>query len=190
MPCKFCLTYCTTLMRNSVTWLAGNCLSFCLSGPCNFSFGPGSCLHTCLKIVLAHATSCRWIVSYNLRHRKLTQIQFTRADLVAIDESILAFDESFRKTIAKHMATEGNTIKYHKLSHVTALMERLGNVHHFDANFYESDHRYVKGVHSRTSQRKNCIKEVVRECGSCGSFVLLLGQCVSTYHEHCLEPTC
>mgnify|MGYP000036989145 CR=1 FL=1 len=80
-----------------------------------------------------------------------------------IDESIIAFDECFRKTIAPHMPSGGKTIKYHKLSHTTALMERLGNVQHFDSNFYESDHRVIKRVHKRTSQRKNCMKEVVRD---------------------------
>jgi hypothetical protein len=60
--------------------------------------------------------------------------------------------------------TGGNTIKYHKLTHVSELMKRLGNLKHFDSNFYESDHRVTKGLHKMTSMRRaTFMNEMVRD---------------------------
>lgn len=49
--------------------------------------------------------------------------------------------------------TGGCTIKFHKLQHISSLMMRLGCMHQFDSNFYESDHRFTKALFNQTSKR-------------------------------------
>lgn len=61
------------------------------------------------------------------------------------------------------MPSNAKTIKYHKLGHACELMVRMGNMKHYDSNFYESDHRITKGLHKMTSMRANTfMKEMVR----------------------------
>jgi len=58
--------------------------------------------------------------------------------------------------------TGGKTIKFHKLSHTSQLMFRLGSTQQFDSNFYESDHRFTKALHNQTIRRSDTfMKEMV-----------------------------
>jgi hypothetical protein len=52
-------------------------------------------------------------VSYKLRHRKRLLAQFTDEDLKEIDNSILAFDEVFQRTIAVHMPSGDSCYQLH-----------------------------------------------------------------------------
>jgi hypothetical protein len=66
-------------------------------------------------------------------HGKNKQPIITDKRLHDINTAMREFHESFRGTIALVMPSKGCTIKYHKLSHVTEVIKRLGNLKEYDA---------------------------------------------------------
>jgi hypothetical protein len=52
------------------------------------------------------------------------------------------------------MKSEGQTIKYHRLSHVNEVRRRLGQLKEYDAQFYESANRLEKALYKRTPGRQ------------------------------------
>lgn len=75
-----------------------------------------------------------------LRHNKRCASKISEADLIKIDEALMKFHHKFSLLIAPLMPSKGDTIKYHKLSHITAQIRRLGLLKHMDGNFFEADH--------------------------------------------------
>lgn len=88
-----------------------------------------------------------------LRHRKNVHDDIHEADLKAIDASILAFHSKFKETIAPLMASEGETIKYHRLSHVTHSIRLHGHLRETHAQFYEGSNKEEKIAYRGTSGR-------------------------------------
>eukprot|EP00798_Chlamydomonas_sp_ICE-L_P001924 gene1924-biopygen14746 len=97
--------------------------------------------------------ACLWISAYKIRHRKGCDPHITDAVLKSMDDSISEFIKFFLKTLGRFMKSGGNTVKMHKLLHVTTLIRRLGHTENFNSNFYESDHKKVKQDYQRTSKR-------------------------------------
>lgn len=89
-----------------------------------------------------------------LLHRKNVKEDVTDDALAEIDVSILDFHAVHTRTIAKGMKSQGQTIKYHRLSHVTGVMRRLGQLKEYDAQFYESANRLEKALYKRTPGRQ------------------------------------
>ena len=75
-----------------------------------------------------------------LHHNKKCASVISEDDLVKMDKAIMKFHAKFMSTIAGLMPSKGNTIKYHKLSHMVEQIRRLGNLMHTDGNFFEADH--------------------------------------------------
>ena len=75
-----------------------------------------------------------------LHHSKKCSSIMSEADLVKLDKAIKKFHAKFMSTLAELMPSKGNTIKYHKLSHLIEQIRRLGNLKHTDGNFFEADH--------------------------------------------------
>jgi hypothetical protein len=88
-----------------------------------------------------------------LRHRKNHNKDITAKDLEEMDDSLFMFDKTFHKLIAPVMPSEGKTMKYHKLSHVTSSIRRLGNTREYDAQFYEASNKQQKASYNSTSKK-------------------------------------
>ncbi len=86
--------------------------------------------------------------------RKNAPQDITGVVINEMDVAISAFHEAFESTIAKAMKSKGLTIKYHRLSHVTDVVRRLGHPKEYDAQFYESANRYEKSLYKRTPGRQ------------------------------------
>jgi hypothetical protein len=87
------------------------------------------------------------------RHRKNKTKDITAADLAEMDDSLEKFDKAFRRHIAPVMPSKGKTMKYHKLSHVTSSIRRLGSTREFDAQFYEASNKQQKASYNTTSKK-------------------------------------
>jgi hypothetical protein len=96
---------------------------------------------------------CRWVTSYMIRHRKNRPDEITEDDLVEVHASILKFHNSFKSTIATVMKSEGQTIKYHRLSHVVSSIKRLGPIREYNAQFFEASNKDDKTAYRTTSAR-------------------------------------
>lgn len=59
----------------------------------------------------------------------------------------------------------------HKLSHITALIRRLGPSENFNSNFFEGDHKNVKQDYKRTSKRKGTFLKEMVSMHTSGGFV-------------------
>ena len=90
-----------------------------------------------------------------LRHRKNHIKDITSKDLEDMDESLFKFDKTFHKLIAPVMPSKGKTMKYHKLSHITSSIRRLGSLREFDAQFYEASNKQQKASYNTTSKKMN-----------------------------------
>eukprot|EP00798_Chlamydomonas_sp_ICE-L_P015133 gene15134-biopygen24195 len=102
--------------------------------------------------------ACLWISAYKIRHRKGCDPHITDAVL-----------------------KRGNTVKMHKLLHVTTLIRRLGHTENFNSNFYESDHKKVKQDYQRTSKRSTTfLQEMVRKGAQRQASKMLLKELVPT----------
>ena len=88
-----------------------------------------------------------------LRHRKNYCRDISATSLREMDESIAKFDKTFHKLVAPVMPSKGKTMKYHKLSHVTNSIRRLGNTREFDAQFYEASNKQQKISYNTTSKK-------------------------------------
>lgn len=111
-------------------------------------------------------SACRYAVVHMSVHRKNTHPYFTEQDLVALDEAILAFQEKFMVTVAPLMPCKGNTIKWHKLSHLTNGIRRIGAPKHENAQFMEQRHAAVKAYYNGGCKRPRDdadIQNVVRK---------------------------
>lgn len=86
-------------------------------------------------------------------HRKNSQPYFTEQDLVDLDETLHAFQVKFKATIADHMPSKGKTIKFHKLSHLTSGIRRMGAPRHENAQFMEQKHALVKAFYNGGCKR-------------------------------------
>lgn len=86
-------------------------------------------------------------------HRKNSQPYFTEQDLVDLDDTLYAFQVKFQATIAQHMPSQGKTIKFHKLSHLTSGIRRMGAPKHESAQFMEQKHAQVKTFYSGGCKR-------------------------------------
>lgn len=96
----------------------------------------------------------RWVVSYMARHRKNASHNITEEVLEDMEAKTVEYHEVFKETIAKAMPVQGHTIKYHRLSHVTQVIRRLGNLKEYDAQFYEAANRREKELYKRTPGRQ------------------------------------
>jgi hypothetical protein len=88
------------------------------------------------------------------RHRKNASADITEEVLQDIDSKIKDYHEVFKATIAKSLPSKGHTIKYHRLSHVTDVIRRLGHLKEYDAQFYEAANRHEKALYKRTPGRQ------------------------------------
>jgi hypothetical protein len=88
-----------------------------------------------------------------LRHRKNVKKDITLHDLQQMDESLVKFDKLFHRLIAPVMPSRSLTMKYHKLSHVTSSIIRLGHTREFDAQFYEASNKQQKASYNTTSKK-------------------------------------
>lgn len=88
-----------------------------------------------------------------LLHRKNVKEDITDVSLSEMEGAITEFHDVHKRTIAKVMKSEGNTIKYHRLSHVIGVIRRLGHLKEYDAQFYESANRLEKTFYKRTPGR-------------------------------------
>lgn len=96
------------------------------------------------------------------KHRKCHRNTINEDDLAEMDKLLLEFHECYQATIAPHLACLGNYIKYHKMAHFTAMIKRLGQSKHFNAQFFEAAHGFLKQIYRGTSKRrKTVIKEMV-----------------------------
>jgi hypothetical protein len=86
--------------------------------------------------------------------RKNATADITESVLDEMKEAVSAFHGVFEATIAKAMKSKGHTIKYHRLSHVTDVIRRMGHLKEYDAQFYESANRYEKTLYKRTPGRQ------------------------------------
>lgn len=99
-------------------------------------------------------------------HRKNTHSYFTDSDLATLDDTIEAFQVKFQATIAPLMPSKGNTIKWHKLSHLTTGIRRLGAPKHENAQFMEQRHSLVKAIYNGGCKRARGdadLKDVVKK---------------------------
>ncbi|GAX78381.1 hypothetical protein CEUSTIGMA_g5823.t1 [Chlamydomonas eustigma] len=81
-----------------------------------------------------------YVMRYKLAFNKQVVPNITESTLIQIDETLAAFHEKIQSTLASHMPSEGQTIKYHKLSHITTWIKRLGDLKHIAAQFFEGRH--------------------------------------------------
>lgn len=92
----------------------------------------------------------------------------TEADLIDMDVKTLDFHKLFMHMIAPLMPRNGNTIKLHRLSHVTSVIRRLGALYHYDSNFYEGMNKTEKSLYRSTSKKTSNYKYlqemVQRQC--------------------------
>ncbi|GAX74318.1 hypothetical protein CEUSTIGMA_g1767.t1 [Chlamydomonas eustigma] len=95
-----------------------------------------------------------WVQLYILFHNKEKYERVTGSLLKEIYEKLLQFHQVFDATIALHMPSKGNTIKYHKKSHITDTFRRLGALKHCDSDQFEhDDHKRDKAGYRGTSRR-------------------------------------
>lgn len=96
----------------------------------------------------------RYNTMYRLIFRKRTVRYYTDAELTKIDAAINTFDCLFQDIIAPFMLSKGNTIKYHRLAHVTQMIRRLGAMSHMHAQFQEMRHGILKSVYNAGHKRR------------------------------------
>lgn len=70
-----------------------------------------------------------------------------------MDDILYAFQVKFHATIAQHMPSQGKTIKFHKLSHLTSGIRRMGAPMHETAQFMEQKHAQLKAFYSGGCKR-------------------------------------
>jgi hypothetical protein len=85
----------------------------------------------------------------------------TEADLAEIDAAILAFNDKFTATIAKHMPSNGNTIKIHKQKHAVHCLELTGNLSNVHAQFMEAKHHELKVRYNATNKQSSFMQQMV-----------------------------
>ncbi len=83
----------------------------------------------------------RWVIRYKIWHSKQTSSAVSEAMLKEMEESLTKFHDKFKVLIIPHLSREGNTIKYHKLSHAIEWIRRFGPLINYDANFFEQMHQ-------------------------------------------------
>lgn len=88
-----------------------------------------------------------------IRHRRNQPEDITDQVLDDVQKSILDFHTSFKSTIAPVMKSEGQTIKYHRLSHVVPSIKRLGPLKEYNAQFYEASNKDEKTAYRTTNAR-------------------------------------
>ena len=57
------------------------------------------------------------------------------ADLLMMDRRLLEFHMVYHRVVAPKLGSEGDYIKYHKMSHFTSMVRRLGVSKHYNAQF-------------------------------------------------------
>lgn len=87
------------------------------------------------------------------RHRKNKKTDITPKVLSEIDTTIQEFDRYFHALIAPLMKQEGHTLKYHKISHVTDTIRRLGRLSEYSAQFYECSNKQHKNAYNASNRR-------------------------------------
>ncbi|KAF5829602.1 hypothetical protein DUNSADRAFT_15856 [Dunaliella salina] len=98
---------------------------------------------------------CSFTELYMERHRKDRPAAIDENALIIMDQNLLAFDALFQRVVACRMPSGGDTIKYHKASHFTSMVRRLGAPKHFNAQFFEGDHHRTKIFYNGTSKRRH-----------------------------------
>lgn len=88
-----------------------------------------------------------------LRYRKNHPMDITVDDLVEMDTALLEYHKAFERTIAPLMPSKGQTIKYHRLSHVTDSIRRHGHLREMHAQFFEGSNKEEKASYKTTTGR-------------------------------------
>jgi len=88
-----------------------------------------------------------------LVQRKGCSPKVTEQDLAEIDLALLHFHELFSEHLAPLMPSGGNTIKYHKLSHITDNMRRFGPLKHISTQTFEYAHAPLKRAARATNMQ-------------------------------------
>lgn len=87
-------------------------------------------------------------------HRKNRPSNMNVGSLDAIQKALAKFNASFKRHLAPVMPSKGNTLKYHKLSHVTQSIRRLGHPREYSAQFYEASNKQQKTSYNGTNKKK------------------------------------
>jgi hypothetical protein len=99
-----------------------------------------------------------------LLYRKRHTLELTDADFKDISAAITKFSIKFKATIARHMPSRGNTIKFHKQVHAPQCMQLLGNLSNVHAQFMEAKHHRLKTLHAATNKREDTfLDQMVRK---------------------------
>jgi len=72
-----------------------------------------------------------------LVQRKGCSAQITEEDLEQIDLALYRFHDVFSGTLAQFMPSQGKTVKYHKMSHITSTIRRFGHIKHVSSQTYD-----------------------------------------------------
>lgn len=80
-------------------------------------------------------------------HRKNCPREMTEGDLGTLGKLILHFHDAAYPLLRDYMASEADTIKYHKLQHLPGMIRRLGHPMNFNGQFFEGAHTHVKTMY-------------------------------------------
>jgi len=79
-----------------------------------------------------------------LVQRKGCSPSVTELDLCDIDNALRHFHKAFSAHLAPYMKSGGNTIKYHKMSHIPDTIRRFGPLKHISSQSFEHAHAPLK----------------------------------------------
>lgn len=71
--------------------------------------------------------------------------EYSEDDLAAIDDTVIKLRDIMRKLYGS--AVNLNTPKFHKLSHITTDIRRLGHLRHYSSDRYETTHVFLKRLY-------------------------------------------
>lgn len=86
-----------------------------------------------------------------LRHNKNHTKEFTAATLK--DSLIRRFHQRFQMVMAPCMPSTSNTLKYHRLAHITQCIRGLGHLREYSAQFYEASNMQQKISYQSTNRK-------------------------------------
>ena len=99
----------------------GACVGCVLCSPqsAHSPWGPIAGPIACSCMSFPSSKTCRYVNMYMKVHRKCCSAPATSQDLVGMDDALEVFMKDFMRLIAPLMPSKGNTIKIHKMAHIT-----------------------------------------------------------------------